>query len=484
MQDDKYMAGSMRNIILVRLRSYINFITPPLGIGYLLKALDGIDGINPVFIDEHRDNVEEDNFLDKIGTLRPLIVGFQVFSVDYPKFCRLISKIHAICPETKIVVGGPHVSGLPEQTLIDNPDLDFVIRGEGEEALKLLVLSLLQESLDSTIKNIPNLVYRTDNKIISNKSELVDVDKYGAPAWKILEPDKYPPIQHGTFHKSTRVVPILTSRGCPYPCTFCAGHLITGKKIRRRDVNNIVDEIEFLQSSYGFKEFIIEDENFTFYKDHVLNLSNELKKRNIKCYFSLPNGIRADRLDDEIVYHLKQMGTYMVSLGIESGSKKTLKAMKKNWDLQLVKDKIHLLRKNGIIVNGGFILGFSNETIQDIKKTINFAITSDIDITYFGNYIPLPGSEDFNRMIREGELKLEKIDWNLYTTYFGRIPYHPRRISEKDLLKAIRWGTIRFYCRPKIILNLLKRMTHLIFLRSLIYRIIYIFRQNVTNKEK
>jgi radical SAM superfamily enzyme YgiQ (UPF0313 family) len=451
-------------------------ITPPLGIGYLLKALDGVDGINPVFIDGHRDNIEEDNLLDRIRTMRPLIVGFQVFSVDYAKFCRLIPKIRRICPETKMVAGGPHVSGLPEQTLIDNPDLDFVVKGEGEAALRLLVFGLPQESLYKHISSIPNLVYRTDNGIIMNKSELIDVNKYGAPAWEMLEPNKYPAVQHGTFHKSNKVVPILTSRGCPYPCTFCAGHLLTGKKIRRRNVKDIVDEIEFLQSSYGFEEFIIEDENFTFYKDHVLDLSNEIKKRNIQCYFSFPNGIRLDRLDDEIVYHLKQMGTYMVTLGIESGSKKTLKAMKKDWDLQMIKDKIRLLRKNGIIVLGSFILGFSNETMEDIKKTINFAIKSGIDTAYFGNYIPLPGSEDFNRMIRENELKLGEIDWNTYTSYFGRLPYHPRNVSERDLLKAIRWGTIRFYCRPKIVFGLLNRMSHIVFLQSLVSRILNLFR--------
>ena len=297
----------MRNVVLVRLRSYVDTKTPTLGIGYLLKILGGINGINPIFIDMHRDNTEDDDFLDKIKIVRPLIVGFQVFSVNYPKFCYLIPRVRRICPETKIIAGGPHVSGLPEQTLIDNPDLDFVVRGEAEEALKLLVLSLLQKSLNSTIKSIPNLVYRTDNGIIMNKIESVDVNKYGAPAWEMLEPDKYPATQHGTFHKSNKVVPIITSRGCPHPCTYCAGHLLTGKTIRRRDISSIVDEIEFLQSSYGFKEFIIEDENFTFYKDHVISLSNEIKKRNIKCYFSFPNGVRLDKLDEEIIHHLKQM---------------------------------------------------------------------------------------------------------------------------------------------------------------------------------
>jgi anaerobic magnesium-protoporphyrin IX monomethyl ester cyclase len=474
------MQYNLKKVVLVRLRSYINLTTPPLGIGYLLKALEGIDGIKTEFIDEHRDKMDERVLLDKIRIMQPLILGFQVFSVDYARFRRLIPKIRNVCQGTKLIAGGPHISGLPEQTLIDNLDLDFVIKGEGEEALKLLAQIILRgDALDNNkIKEVPNLVYRGRNGIVSNTIKPVDVNEYSAPAWNMLEPDKYPPIQHGTFHKSDRVVPILTSRGCPYPCTFCAGHLITGKEIRRRNTNNIVDEIEFLQCHYGFKEFIIEDENFTFYKEHVVSLSNELNRRKIKCYFSLPNGIRLDKLDEEVVYYLKRMGMYMVSVGIESGSKKTLKSMKKNWDLDMVKNKIRLLKKNKIIVNGGFILGFSNETMKDIMETINFAIDCNVDTAYFGNYLPLPGSEDFNRMVSEGELELEKINWDSYTSYFGKIPFCPPNISEKDLIKAIRAGSIKFYCRPRIILNMLKRMTHLVFLRSLYFRIISLFKNN------
>lgn len=474
----------MTDIILVRLPSYINLVSPPLGIGYLLKSLAGLKGINPVFIDAHLDRIREDALLQKIAAYRPLVIGFHIFSVNYAGFRRILPKIRRLHPKTKIIAGGPHVSGLPEQTLIDNPDLDFVIKGEGEEGLNLLVKALLDSALEKTIEDIPNLVYRNNHDVVMNEFSFVDVNKYASPDWTRLEPHRYPPVQQGTFHKSSRVVPILTSRGCPYPCTYCAGHLITGKKIRTRDINSVVDEIQFLQAAYGFEEMVVQDENFTFHKEHVISLSNEIKKRNIKCYFSFPNGVRLDRLDEETVYYLRRMGTYMVTLGIESGSPKTLKAMKKDWNLEEVKEKIRLLKKNGITILGCFILGFSDETLDDIRKSINFAIESDIDTAFFGNYIPLPGSEDFNRLLKEGELKLDKINWDAYTSYFGKIPYHPKDISKKRLLMAIRYATIKFYCRPKIIYKLLKRMTHLVFLRSLILRIVSLFRLRSADRSK
>ncbi|RJP19974.1 MAG: radical SAM protein [Candidatus Omnitrophota bacterium] len=465
----------MNHVVLIRLQSENTVITPPLGIGYLLKALHRIDEIRPVFIDCHRDKIGHNNLLKKIESLHPLLIGFQVFSIDYSHFKSLVPRIREMSPQACIIAGGPHISGLPERTLIDNPDLDFAVKGEGEETLQRLARGLLDNTLAEILHTIPNLVYRDRDRIVCNKTQLIDVNRYGPPAWQDLEPDKYPAIQHGTFHKSTRVVPILTSRGCPYPCTYCAGHLVTGKLIRRRDIGDVVDEIETLQSTYGFEEFIIEDENFTFYKEHVLQFSKEIASRNIQCYFSFPNGVRLDRMDKDIVLALKQMGTYLVGVGIESGSRNTLKAIKKNWDLQMVQEKIHLLKQHGLIVFGFFILGFPNETHEDIEQTIEFAIRSELDRAYFGNFIPLPGSADFNRLIRDGELQLEAIDWNTYTTYFGKIPYHPPAISAAELMNAVRRATLRFYLRPKILYNFLRQIMKPVMMKSLLTRVMRLF---------
>lgn len=198
-----------------------------------------------------------------------MLVGFQVFSTNYLDFCSLVPAVKRVCPHTITVAGGPHISGLPEHTLREIPSLDYAVQSEGEEALYELVTGLLNGVLDRTIHTIPNLVYRKHGSIVANPVRLIDVGRYGAPDWELLQPDRYPPTQHGTFHKSSKVVPLLTSRGCPYPCSYCAGHLITGKKVRTRDVGEVADEIEFLQSRYGFEEFIIEDENFTYYKERA-----------------------------------------------------------------------------------------------------------------------------------------------------------------------------------------------------------------------
>jgi anaerobic magnesium-protoporphyrin IX monomethyl ester cyclase len=462
---------SKPNVVLVRVANdNNNWVAPPIGIGYLLKALIDVESIEPVFLDCKLDKIDNNTLLDKLIDLNPLLVGFQVFSADYGLFTKLLPLIKKQLPNCMFVAGGPHISGLPDHTLETNPDLDFAIVGEAEEALPLLVLSILSEMKEPVVDQIPNLVYRKDNSIIHNPQKWIDVKVYGAPAWHLLNPDRYPPIQHGVFHKSPKVIPILTSRGCPYPCTFCAGSIVTGKKIRLREINSVVDEIEWLIKTYNFGEFIIEDENFIFYKDHVIEFANEIQRRNIKCFFSFPNGVRLDKLDEEIVSRLVEMGTYMVSLGIESGSTEVLSRMGKNWSLDFVRDRVNLLKRYGLTVNGSFILGYRDETIEEIKKTIDFAVSLPIDAAYFGNYLPLPGTKDFDILINKGELVLNQIKWENYNSYTGVLPYHPVNITQQQFSKAIKIAYLRFYLRPRIAFQIIKRLTHFVFLKSFVSR--------------
>lgn len=462
--------NSKRYVVLVRLaNANNNWTSPPIGIGYLMKALLKVEGISPIFIDCKLENIDNNNLLHRLADLNPLLIGFQVFSADYCLFAELLPLIKKQLPQSKSVAGGPHISGLPKYTLEINPDLDFAITGEAEEALPDLVRYLNGKN-DQLINEIPNLVYRENDSIILNAQKWINVNDWGAPSWEILRPDLYPPIQHGVFHKSRKVVPILTSRGCPYPCTFCGGYLVTGKKIRLREINSIVDEIEWLKNTYNFGEFIIEDENFTFYKSHVIAFANEIKKRNIKCHFSFPNGVRLDKLDEEIISRLAEIGTYNVVLGLESGSIETLAKMGKNWDFDEVRIKVNLLRKYGILVSGSFILGYRDETLNDIKKTIKYALSLSLNAAYFGNYLPLPGTIDFEILINTGELSLSSIRWENYNSYRGELPYHPKNLSQKEFRKAIKLAYLQFYLRPRIAIGMLKRMTNLVLIKSLFSR--------------
>lgn len=449
--------------------------TPSIGIGYLLKALSGVEGVRPVFVDCQLKRMDGNALLQHLKELHPLIVGFQVFSIDYHRFKELLPLLRAILPDTVFIAGGPHVSGLPDVTLLSNPDLDFVIKGEGEKALSKIAQYLIAGTLEANLSKIPNLIYRSNGKCIHNPINWVDVDDWGSPAWELMRPDRYPPFQHGGSHKGKRVAPVLTSRGCPFPCTYCAGHLLTGKKIRLRNIQSVVDELVFLNSTYGIDEFLIEDENFTFYKEHALAFMNEVQQRGLRCFFSFPNGLRMDKLDEEIIRSLREIGTYRVNVGIESGSEKTLQRVKKQWDFDVCIKTIKRLKRHGIEVRGFFILGFPEETLEDMHKTVQFALRCGVDTAYFQNFLPLPGTESFNDLIAKGELSLEDFNWDTFSSGVGQYPYSPQGISSAELRRSIRLAYLRFYLRPRQILLVLSYMTSFAFLKGLFFTVSALF---------
>jgi radical SAM superfamily enzyme YgiQ (UPF0313 family) len=377
--------------------------------------------------------------------------------------------VRAALPDAVIVAGGPHVSGLPDDSLLTNPGLDFVVKGEGEEALSQITQHCLAGTLESNLTTIPNLVYRSDGRCIRNPTRWINVDDWGAPAWDLIRPDRYPPFQHGGSHKGKLVAPILTSRGCPYPCTYCAGHLLTGKKIRLRSIQNVVDEVEYLQKEFGVDEFLIEDENFSFYREHTLTFIDEIQRRGIRCHFSFPNGLHMDKLDEEIIVRLREIGTYRVNVGIESGSKKTLQRIKKNWDLDTCVKQIKCLKRYGIEVRGFFILGFPDETLEDMRQTVQFALRCGVDTAYFQNFLPLPGTEAFNVLLERGELSLKDFNWAIFSSNVGQYPYSPRGISSAELGRVIRLAYLRFYLRPRQVFLVLRYMTSPAFIKGLFF---------------
>ncbi|OGU16337.1 MAG: hypothetical protein A2076_02845 [Geobacteraceae bacterium GWC2_53_11] len=214
----------------------------------------------------------------------------------------------------------------------------------------------------------------------------------------------------------------------------------------------------------------------------MIEFADEIKKRNIKCYFSFPNGIRLDRLDEEIVQKLHSMGAYMVSLGIESISTHTLKRMNKEWSRKQVINAVDMLKKYNFIVQANFILGFRDDSLKNVRESIDFAMELNVDQVYFGNYIPLPGTSDFNLLVDRGELVLDDINWSHYSAYYGQFPFHPKEISVEELDREIKKATINFYLRPRILFGMLKRMTRLVFVKSLLFRMYGVFISNSNSR--
>ncbi len=281
-------------------------ITPHLGLGYLSVSLKNA-GHKVKVLDGLREKTEYD---PKDWDL----IGLTAMTISFPELCREVEKAKSY--GLKTIIGGPHIICDPGQSLIDS-GADYAAAGEGERTITQLasgkdpsqVEGLYYWEKGKPKKSNPDLSELFKQKVmyttkIGNQSRdfINNVDDFGEPDWESIDPRTYPQtFPHGTIYRETPFAPIITTRGCPYSCTYCSAPITAGKKMRYKDPKKVVDEIENLVNNYAVKEIQIEDDNFTLKRDHAVAICEEIIKRKIKLVWSLPNGVRIDKLDPELL---------------------------------------------------------------------------------------------------------------------------------------------------------------------------------------
>jgi len=430
---------------------------PPLGLGYLATALrrEGhdvaiLDCVNKRFTFEMLENyISRNNFE---------LIGITVYSAALKQVKRSLEIIKKVKPETITIVGGPHPSAAPIHTLSFLKEADFAFRGEGEIGFPLFVKYLENRQKDR-FKDVPGLVWREGEKIVFNEPIFhQNIDDFDFPAWDLIRPDEYG--QPGS------IVPkgwayIITSRGCPYSCTFCSAHIIAGRKMRYRSIENVIQEIKSLYSRYGIRKFSILDENFTLNRLRAKEFCQKILNEDVKFEFMLPNGVRLDTLTEDLLKLMKRAGfSKRNAVGIESGSERILKMMKKNLTKEKVREKIELMNRMEFQPIGYFILGFPTETREEMQETIDFAMSLKLYRAAFTPLIPLPGTEIFDTLVKNNELPAD-FDFSKLST--DKINYAPKGISKEELDRIRRKAILKFHMRPRVILNFMQDYSSFIF---------------------
>ncbi len=357
-------------------------------------------------------------------------------------------KIASLCPDSvKVIVGGIHATAMPEETLKEFPDIDIVVRGEGEFAILDLVKG-------KKLNKINGLSYRSKNKIIHNKPrELIDnLNDLPFPARGLLPRERY-------FSAGARKHPsdyILTSRGCPYSCIFCADHLVHGKKFRARSPENVVAEIEMLVKD-GVKEIDIIDDNFTLLVERAERICDLLIEHglNKKIIWRCSNGVRIDRLNLSLLKKMEEAGCYMLSLGIESGNDRILDNIKKGITKEKVREAVKMCKEVGMETRGLFMFGNLGENEETMQDTINFAKELDLDSATFHITIPFPMTEYWHAIKKEG--KIISTQWKDYISY-GKVTFTHGTLYPELLFAMQKRAYKEFYLRPKFIFKKLATM--------------------------
>ncbi len=458
------------NVLLMRPDSRSDELIPPFGLGYLITAarknhdVDLLDGI--------KEKLTPDKFGEILAKKSYDVIGIQIFTFQVARTKDYIKKIKELLPNAKIILGGPHPSCASVNIFSLFPQISWAFRGEAEIGLaKLLDLMAEGNINNENLAGIPGLIWRNNDKTVVNQQYFVDnLDELGFPSWDILKPNSYPLAPHGGFFKNYPIAPIITTRGCPFSCTYCAGSLVSGKKIRSRSVGNIIEEIKLLYNEYGIREIHIEDDNFTFNPEFVKDFCRKLKENNLNITWTCPNGVRLDTLTEELLLTMKDAGLYSISVGVESGSERILKDMKKNLTKEKIQEKVGLIKKCGLEVSGFFIIGYPTETLKDIMETIDFSLELDLKRAGFSLFKPFPGTEITRKLMESGELEeMSDEDWSKFV--LADAIYAPRGLTREQMKKLRKKALMRFYFRPKIIFKFFSEIRNFKHLKLVLLRI-------------
>lgn len=372
------------------------------------------------------------------------------------KFTELIKKRYRYL---KIIVGRPHISGLKEYA-VEHIGADYGVVGEGEIPLGKII-----EYFDNinAIKTIPWVIYKEDISYKYNSASLErikNLDSLPIPDYDLVQPNNYYHTYLGASvaRKNYKSVQTVTSSGCPFQCTFCATNCTWGNKITFYSPERVVEEVKHLIKNYNIQEIWFGDDSFTANKQRVVEICEKFIKEDIGIPWRLPNGVRLETLDDEVVSMIKKAGCYMIGIGIESGSPEMLKKIKKKINLDLVKEKVNLLKKYNILTSGFFIVGFPSETEDNLEETANFITKSPLERMQISVFAPYPGSEDFNNIFggKGSEKYADNIKKYLNEDY---MPDILKYLNIDIIQKHYRNTILKFYFRPSVILSFIKNVT-------------------------
>ncbi len=356
-----------------------------------------------------------------IESCNPDIVGvsnlFSSQTENALKVCRIAKGINK---NISVVAGGNHASVQPLDFL-GNPSVDFVVRGEGEYAMLEIVRALTDKK---EIENPAGICFKSNGKmIISDKIRFIDnLDELPLPAYHLIDMERYFYLQSNGFNSrpigyGKREISIITSRGCPYSCTFCSVHLSMGRKWRAHSPQYVLRHIEYLLKVYHVDLIHFEDDNISLDRRRFREIINRLIHGKYDVKWDPPNGVRVDSLDEEILLNAKKSGCQYMVIAIESGVQRVLdEIIKKRINLKKVIEIAKICKKIKLELYGYYVIGFPGETLKDIKDTL-FFILKMLKKYYLFPQIsiatPLYGTELFALCKKNGYLTDEVTPENL-----------------------------------------------------------------------
>jgi len=479
----------MIRVLLIRIYQPcpLHVLAPPIGLMSIAAFLRdyGNEKYEVKIVDMNLSRMKPDEIGPIIRDFDPAITGLSALSFERPAMHAVARLVKGLKPECKVTVGGPYGTSSSEEVL-ENPCVDWVIIGEGEITFSELLDTYFG---NGNVNDVPGIAFRQNNQAVysPHRDFISDLDRLPFPAWDLIDIPAYSlnvPNMNAVL-AAKPYMHIFTSRGCPFHCIYC--HDLMGKSIREMSPQKVLEQIRILYSRNKVKEIHIVDDCFNYHPERAKEICRKINEEGIKIKIAFPNGIRADLCDNELLTLLKISGTYMISFAVETASERLQILIKKNLNLEKVRETINQCNDLGFITKGYFMIGFPSETIEEIQKTVNFAVKSSLLFASFFFVVPFrntplfelsqreyPGLqfEDYDKFYHAGTsfykcatgIDLNKIQRNAYLKFYfsGRF----FRIIRKSFLKYDSFQQI-FISFIKIYLDkLLKILNLLPFMKS------------------
>jgi len=312
----------------------------------------------------------------EVSTRKPDIVGIAgPFTCQIENTLKISNLIKQVNPKITTVVGGPHVTLVPKEFLDEAQAVDIVVCGEGEYTM-LEVAQAFEGK--KQLSEILGIAYREDGKVVVNQPRpfIENLDELPYPAYDLVDMEQYlNPKKIGYRSFQNRAISMVTSRGCPFNCCFCAVHLHMGKRFRAHSADYVLNHIQYVVEKFKVKNIFFEDDNLTLDLARFEAICDGLIERKIKIGWETPNGIRADCLNTDLLKKMKKSGANSIFVGVESGDQQILdKVICKNLDLNRVVEFAKNSKEIGLKTGAFYIIGFPGETKENMQKTVDFAL--------------------------------------------------------------------------------------------------------------
>ncbi len=412
--------------------AYTALLVPPLGLAYVAAFLKEaghdvvvIDGIGeaPLRAAPHRERwllqgLSFDEILERIPRDAGLIGVSGMFSSDWVHVRSLINLIGGRFPGVPFIAGGEHFTGAPALSLQQCPCLTACVLGEGEETALEVVQSLERRE---SLAEVAGLALNQGGEMVRTRprARLRALDSLPLPAWDLIPVANYLDNLLSYGVNRGRSMPMLASRGCPYQCTFCSNPEMWGTQWLARDPKRVADEIQMYIEKYGITNVDFCDLTAIVRRDWIMAFCRELIERDIRITWQLPSGTRSEAIDREVSRWLYRSGCRNLNYAPESGSKDTLRRIKKGISLSKMRDSLKGALKAGINVKINIIIGFPQENHREIWKTFWFLVKLSwmgAHDAAIGMFAPYPGSELYEELLREGKIDLSD-------DYFNHLAY-------------------------------------------------------------